>query len=334
MPEISIIVPVYKVEKYLDRCVQSILEQTFTDFELILVDDGSPDNCPKMCDQWASRDERIRVIHKENGGLSSARNAGLDIASGRYIGFVDSDDWIFPYMYEVLFSLIKKNDYDISICGITRAVGDRVSINYQQDLECIYTQEEYLKKILKVNTQDSNHYAWNKLYKYEVMKNVRYPEGLIDEDVEGTFLAVLNANKIIEVKRICYVYWINPNSITTSLFNEKQLDYLTICDRIVSVAKERCDSDIVEHAIKFRYRADFGLLCKLAISDISIDFDKKECKRKLLRSLRSHYWILLKDTIPLSRKLMMSVMCINYTVGEILLKVIYRLFKNTIKLSV
>ena len=102
IPEISVIVPVYKVEPYLDRCVQSILRQTFRAFELILVDDGSPDGCPAMCDAWAKQDRRIRVLHKENGGLSSARNAGLAVATGRYISFVDSDDWIEPQMLEYL----------------------------------------------------------------------------------------------------------------------------------------------------------------------------------------------------------------------------------------
>ena len=113
-PKISVIVPVYKVEKYLDKCVESIVNQTYKNLEIILVDDGSPDNCPAMCDEWAEKDERIRVIHKENGGLADARNAGMDIATGDYIGFVDSDDWIEPNMYEVLLKNALKYDADIS----------------------------------------------------------------------------------------------------------------------------------------------------------------------------------------------------------------------------
>ena len=120
IPKISIIVPVYKVEKYLSRCIKSILRQTFTDFELILVDDGSPDKCPQMCDDWGKKDKRIRVIHKENGGLSSARNAGLRAARGEYIGFVDSDDWIACDMYEILYQLAKKYRADITCGGIER----------------------------------------------------------------------------------------------------------------------------------------------------------------------------------------------------------------------
>lgn len=117
MDKISVIVPVYKTEQYLNRCVQSITDQTYKNLEIILVDDGSPDNCPEMCDQWAKKDERIKVIHKRNGGISSARNAGLDSATGDYIMFADSDDWMEPDMAEFLYRLIVKYDADISRCG-------------------------------------------------------------------------------------------------------------------------------------------------------------------------------------------------------------------------
>ncbi|WP_227166600.1 glycosyltransferase, partial [Enterococcus faecium] len=125
MCEISIIVPVYKVEKYLRKCVDSILAQTFTDFEVILVDDGSPDNSGKICDEYAEKDNRVRVIHKENGGLSSARNAGIDVARGKYLGFVDSDDYIDEDMYEILYENLKIHDADISSVELIPFYGDR-----------------------------------------------------------------------------------------------------------------------------------------------------------------------------------------------------------------
>lgn len=117
-PKISVIVPVYKTEGLLDRCVESIVGQTYKNLEIILVDDGSPDNCPAMCDEWAEKDSRIRVIHKENGGLCSARNAGMDIATGDYLGFVDSDDCIEPDMYQLLVENAVSTQADISRCGI------------------------------------------------------------------------------------------------------------------------------------------------------------------------------------------------------------------------
>ena len=132
--KISIIVPVYKVEKYLDKCVNSIVGQTYKNLEIILVDDGSPDNCPAMCDEWAQKDSRIKVIHKKNGGLSSARNAGLDACTGDYIGFVDSDDWIEPDMYEYLLNIGMKNNADVSRCEfVIEAENSDITVDSQND---------------------------------------------------------------------------------------------------------------------------------------------------------------------------------------------------------
>ena len=122
---ISVIIPIYNVEAYLDECVQSILSQTHKQLEIILVDDGSPDGCPAMCDAWAEKDSRIRVIHKENGGLSDARNVGIDAATGDYIAFVDSDDWIVPEMYEKMLAALKKENADICACNILSCFPDR-----------------------------------------------------------------------------------------------------------------------------------------------------------------------------------------------------------------
>ena len=118
MDLISVIVPVYRTEAYLDRCIESIVDQTYTNLEIILVDDGSPDRCPQMCDEWARRDTRIRVIHKKNGGLSDARNAGMAAATGEYIGFVDSDDWIKPDMFRLLYEKMEQMQSDIAACGV------------------------------------------------------------------------------------------------------------------------------------------------------------------------------------------------------------------------
>ena len=134
MPELSIIVPVYKVEKYLPKCLDSILAQTFTDFELILIDDGSPDRCGDICDEYAAKDDRLIVIHQENKGVSAARNAGLDIARGEYIGFVDSDDWIEPEMYETMLATAKESEAEIVACGANHS-DETETILFQELLE-------------------------------------------------------------------------------------------------------------------------------------------------------------------------------------------------------
>ena len=170
MPEISIIVPVYKVEKYLDTCVRSILEQTFADFELILVDDGSPDRCGALCDAYAAEDERIIVIHKENGGLSSARNAGIEAARGNYIGFVDSDDSIAPDMYHFLYENMKKEQADLSMCGLFDVYAGREPKRLPEYYR-VMGPEEAVEMVLKAETASVS--AVNKLYKKEIFDGIR-----------------------------------------------------------------------------------------------------------------------------------------------------------------
>ena len=182
-PVISIIVPVYKVEKQLNKCIESILNQTFKDYELILVDDGSPDNCGHICDEYEKKDSRIKVIHKKNGGLSDARNAGLDIALGKYIGFVDSDDIIHPQMYEKLYNCINKSNLDIVQCKFKRFKSiEEININIS-DSELNF--KEYNSQDAIIDLIDNNKInvnAWNKLYKRELFQNERYPKGKIHED--------------------------------------------------------------------------------------------------------------------------------------------------------
>ena len=180
-PLLSIIVPVYKVENYLQKCIDSILAQTFTDFELILVEDGSPDGCPALCDAAAAKDARIRVLHQKNGGLSAARNAGLDVARGEWIGFVDSDDYIAPEMYETLYKAVQNTGADLALCDY--AAVDEAGIPclppYTGLAQRIFTGRELLKRATNTMAQP----AWNKLYRRVIFAQLRYPEGKLNEDI-------------------------------------------------------------------------------------------------------------------------------------------------------
>ena len=172
MDLISAIVPVYNVEKYLYRCVDSILKQTYENFELILIDDGSPDNCSQMCDELSEKDSRIKVIHQENQGLSAARNSGIKIAKGNYLTFIDSDDWISNTMFEDLINLIKEKNADISICNFIVTDGNAIYKKNTKAEEKLYSKDEFMKIILRVNSNRCIHYAWGKLYKkYVIEKN-------------------------------------------------------------------------------------------------------------------------------------------------------------------
>ena len=220
---ISVIVPIYKVEDYIHRCIDSILAQTFTDFELILVDDGSPDKCGKICDEYADKDSRIHVIHKENGGLSDARNTGIDWAfansNSEWITFIDSDDWIHPRYLEALYDAVKKTGCEISICAYEETTGDNPQVDESQlEAEIVNTEDFFCEHNVNAVV------AWGKLYKKELFREIRYPVGKLHED-EFTTYKLLFQNEICAfVNQPLYYYFMNTDSITKSVWTPKRLD--------------------------------------------------------------------------------------------------------------
>lgn len=217
---ISVIVPIYRVEEYLDECVASVVNQTYRNLEIILVDDGSPDHCPQMCDEWAVRDSRIKVIHKVNGGLSDARNAGIEIATGEYIAFVDSDDFITPDMLEKLHAALVKADADIAACGILTCEGEK-----QTAWGCRDTVGTP-KQIYALLYNDTAYpvAAWNKLYRRSCWETLRFPVGKTCEDAFTTYQLIHNARRIVMIPEALYCYRIRPGSIMTSAFSLKKMD--------------------------------------------------------------------------------------------------------------
>ncbi|WP_339099687.1 glycosyltransferase family 2 protein [Candidatus Enterococcus lemimoniae] len=221
---ISIIVPVYNVEKYLHKCVDSILSQTFSDIEVILVDDGSTDKSGEICDQYVVKDQRIRVIHKKNGGLSSARNIGLDIAVGRYIGFVDSDDYIANDMYEILYDQLIESNADLSCVGMIDVYENRTSELKQNKIIELVDQKQAIK--LVVDGKDIFAYAVNKLYKRDLFNDIRYPEGKIVEDAFIIIDLLLLCERIVINSEQKYFYYRRNDSITGASFSGKNLDII------------------------------------------------------------------------------------------------------------
>ena len=218
MPKLSIIVPVYKVEQYIHKCVDSILNQIFKDFELILVDDGSPDNCGTICDEYAQKDKRIRVIHKENGGLSDARNFGIDASQGEIIGFVDSDDYLDKDMYNQMIAYLEENDCDVVCCDTYIVRGDKKKFKPRYKENKIFRNEQAINEILNGNLDNA---AWNKIYKRSVIKDIRYPKGRIYEDVATTYKFIFNAGKVGYMSKPFYNYIKRKGSIVASGFNSK-----------------------------------------------------------------------------------------------------------------
>ena len=251
-PLISVIVPVYKVENYLGRCVESLLAQTYENIEIILVDDGSPDTCPVMCDEYAKKHEKIRVIHQENKGLSGARNTGIDNAKGEYLAFVDSDDLWSPHFLESLYKALKENDADIAQCRWEYMHGDELKEAYDADAKTVcFTGREMLAN-LYIQTGAYYVVAWNKLYKKELFENIRYPEGRIHEDEATTYKLFDLAKKCVFVDNALYGYYVGSGgtSITRNGFNLKKLDWRTANKERVQYFIEKDYKELVVPAIK------------------------------------------------------------------------------------
>ncbi len=251
-PLISVIVPVYKVEKYLDRCVQSVLSQTYENIEIILVDDGSPDTCPAMCDGYAAKYPKISVIHQENKGLSGARNTGIDHAKGEYLAFVDSDDLWSPHFLESLYGALKENNADIAQCRWEYMHGDELKEAYdpKAKTEC-FTGREMLAN-LYIQTGAYYVVAWNKLYKKKLFTNIRYPEGRIHEDEATTYKLFDLAEKCVFVDNALYGYFVGSDgtSITRNGFNMKKLDWRTANKERVQYFIDKDYRELIVPAIK------------------------------------------------------------------------------------
>lgn len=228
MDLISVIIPIYKVEKYLRQCIDSVVMQTYNNLEIILVDDGSPDSCPQICDEYAAKDDRILVIHKTNAGLSDARNKGLDIATGKYIVFVDSDDFISLDMIEKLHSSIVNNKADLAICDIK--IVDEEGKETLEDIvpltNTIWTRADFWHNFYYNNHCIQCVVAWNKMYKKSIIHNVRYDLGKIHEDEFIIDKIISQCNKISVMEMKLYSYRKRDDSITGEKYSCKNLDIL------------------------------------------------------------------------------------------------------------
>ena len=223
---ISIVVPIYNVEKYLKQCIESIINQTYKNIEILLVNDGSTDNCAQICDEYAQIDERIKVIHKKNGGLSDARNSGINIAKGKYIAFIDSDDYVSEEYIEKLYNAISENNVRIAQCNFVKVTDDNTEIEKigYAEKNKIKSGYEMVKELYTGHWE--NILAWNKLYDIGLFKNVRYPFGKIHEDEFTTYKILYEIQNVAIVEDCLYKYRQNDNSITGQNFKKKRLDVI------------------------------------------------------------------------------------------------------------
>ena len=244
--KLSIIIPVYNVRQWLEDTVKSVLNQTFRDFELILVDDGASDGSGELCDTFALQDSRVRVIHQENAGVSAARNAGLDAAKGEYIGWVDSDDLIEADMYQRLVSLAQNHNADIAQCQHDRAC----VLNGETRSEAVNTMDgaAFVRRLFTKQGGDyTNQVAlWSKIYRKELWQDIRFPLGMVYEDEMQTYKACLKAEKIVETEEILYHYVKRENSIITGESHKKMLDkQKALADRLNYLPEKMPDLEML-----------------------------------------------------------------------------------------
>jgi len=247
--KISIIVPIYKVGVYLPRCIDSILNQSYKNLEIILVDDGSPDSSGQICDEYAQRDKRIIVIHKSNGGVSDARNAGLNICTGDCIGFIDGDDYIHPDMFGHLLARIEKCDADIAQCKYTRVSGD-LNVEYIETFtEKTINSSEAIRFLFSSSVVEYV-VLWNKLYRRQLFDSVRFPKSKIHEDDFTTYKLFYGAKKIVVTDKVYYYYCQTPNSIIRSGFNKNKIHYADAMEEQILFFREKELVDLYSLRIK------------------------------------------------------------------------------------
>lgn len=247
--KISIIIPVYKVEAYLKECLDSVVGQTYKNLEIILIDDGSPDNSGNMCDEYAQNDLRIKVIHKQNGGLSSARNAGLEIATGEYVCFIDSDDVIDERYIEILHSMCIENNVDVAVCDIKRFT-DVIEKESETNEVKLINSRELQSKMYVHGEATQVVIVCNKLYKKYIYENLRFPIGKIHEDEFTTYKALYSSKTDIAVSNLkLYYYRCNPNGIMGNKYTIKRLDYLEALEQRMQFYNERNEKMLYEKTL-------------------------------------------------------------------------------------
>ncbi|WP_314006993.1 glycosyltransferase family 2 protein [uncultured Streptococcus sp.] len=304
--KISIIVPVYNVEAYLERCVESILKQTYTNLEILLVNDGSTDKSGELCDKLALRDHRIRVIHKENGGLSDARNRGIDEASSNLIGFIDSDDYIDEDMYETLYRQMVASKADLSMCGHYDVYHQIPEKQVAEIKTWELMPEEAIKMVMEAKILSVT--AVNKLYKKALFEQLRFRIGKIAEDAFIMVDLIHQCSKIVATNEKKYYYVHRENSITTQKFSLKFLNVIEAYEQNAKIISENYP-DLYDVAIMRLNWAYFYVLDRLLVDN---DFKDKVLEDRLISYLKKNKKSILMDSrFTRARKMSFLALCLS-----------------------
>lgn len=321
--KISVIIPVYNVEKYLRRCVDSVLAQTYKNLEVILVDDGSQDESPAICDDYIRRDSRVIVLHKKNGGQSSARNAALGYPlSGEYVTFIDSDDWIAPDTYEYCVDLL--NQYEADSVQFAIAMVSNENKKVLQPKECIQTfkGKEILQFYMYSTTILDGYSVCRCLFSIESIRKERFREGKINEDIDFKYRVLENCKKFVVSNQYKYYYWQSGSSTSTGGLKMKDFQLYEAGDVLAELTAKETYGTIAKLGRVKQARTPLSLLCKIAyfgIADVSIDRNKTI--HKLTKEHRRSLWMLLNSPLRFSRKVLAVLFALNFNLASACVKI-------------
>lgn len=300
--QVSVVIPVYNVEKYLDACVRSVLGQTYADFELILVDDGSTDGSPALCDGYAAADSRVRVIHQKNGGLSAARNAGIRQAKGQYITFVDSDDFVSPVYIERLYRTIVEADADLCM-GDIRRVSEKATPEAEEPgafadkPPVVFDNEEVIREVYGTAFHGADFVSYAKLYRTDLFREnaIEFPVGKLHEDTFTTYKLMYFSKKILYLDEVLYFYRMREGSITNSAFSARRLDMLLGTRAVYQFFRSEDKPELMRLALFDHFHKGKYVLRQLCASPDNKPLRKAVC-RDLEQDLREN-----REAIPFAK---------------------------------
>ena len=279
---ISIIVPVYNAEKFISRCIESLLNQTYQNFEILLINDGSTDKSLEICEEYLKKDNRIKLFSQDNGGLSSARNLGLKFSSGDFLSFIDSDDFIFPEMMEDLIKICLDYDCDIAKCSLIQTGEKFPDVTFNNDVQ-LYTQKEIMKSFQIIEDKFQSLIPL-KLYSKRLFMDIKFKEGIIHEDEEILFKILFKSNLIGITTNAYYCYYFNPTSIMRSSFNLNKLDIIPIYEERLKLLQEKDQNDLL-----LEVHMKFSII--LSNLYVSLSGSSIETKKENLKKIKRLYFI-------------------------------------------
>lgn len=331
-PLISIIVPVYKVEKFLPYCIESLLNQTYKDINIILVDDGSPDNCPAMCDEYAAKDARIHVIHQKNAGLSGARTAGLEYVEkshtddeGLFVSFIDSDDWLAPDTIESCIHLIDEYKADVIQYQIYETFQESFNVKQPEEKVTLCNNKDEILQYYLMSTTKSvggDYSVCQCLFPLSAIRGERFRIGKINEDIDFKYKVLAKCHKMAVTNQ--YKYFYRQGEVTLSMggLKKKDFDLYEVGDILAELTSKETYGEIAQLGKVKQARTPLSLLCKVAyfgVSDPSID--KELLIKKLTKEHRQNVKTLLNSPMPLSRRILALLFAINYKLAKTCIKI-------------